>query len=272
MVWLPNALKHDPPPNANVILAWPEVVTNLPECPLVAAALMGIRTQLEAVMAKPEPFLGAFDSVFSEGFLAGLGRRFPQRSLEPLPERFQPGLGESRPSTQDPRSKTQETQTAAPADAGLVSASPPQQQFALDVEAAKPADLDAEVYAHWRSLFAPRAVELLDPERRKVIAKRRTERSKDGAGSQRDPAAVQRELLDSLSGWKNDPWADRSRNARLDQLMGNAGDIDQGLKFFADGPPKPGSPGRRNRAPGGYASLEEIEAQNFTVYLPPESA
>ncbi len=125
-------------------------------------------------------------------------------------------------------------------------------------------DLDAEVYAHWRTQFAPRATEVLDKDRRRIIAKRRQERSRDGTGQLRDPAQVQQELLDALSCWKHYPWPERKRNARLDQLMGNAGDIDQGLRLFAEGPPRPGGDPRRRPA-GGYVPQAEIEAQDFSL-------
>ena len=125
-------------------------------------------------------------------------------------------------------------------------------------------DLDAEIYRHWRGLFSPRAAEVLDKDRRRIIAKRRDERARDATGVLRDPAQVHQELLDALTGWKNDSWPERKRNARLDQLMGNAGDIDQGLRLFAEGPPRPGGD-RQRRPPGGYVPQSEITAQDFTL-------
>lgn len=88
-------------------------------------------------------------------------------------------------------------------------------------------DLDAEVYQHWRSNYAPRAAPVLTEKRRKLIRSRRAERP---------PATAQQDLLDSLSGWKHDSWSGRREQTDLEILLRDAGQVDKGLKLLGQGP------------------------------------
>lgn len=89
-------------------------------------------------------------------------------------------------------------------------------------------DSDAEVYQRWRELWSPRAAATPTPKRLKLIRERRKER---------DPARAQQDLLDSIAGWKNDPWQERSQHAELEVLLRDAAHVDKGLKLHAAGPP-----------------------------------
>lgn len=46
VVWLPNALKHNPPDNPNVVAGWQEELLAIPECALKVEALQSLRAQI----------------------------------------------------------------------------------------------------------------------------------------------------------------------------------------------------------------------------------
>lgn len=103
----------------------------------------------------------------------------------------------------------------------------PRAQGALVLSAeseARPEPPD-RIHGRWRELWSPRADPRLDRKRRKRIQALLRERS-------------ERQILDSLEGWKNDPWPERPRNAKLEQLLRDAGQVDKGLELLAQGPPR----------------------------------
>jgi len=55
LLWLPNALRHNPPQSPNVVKSWAAVAVELPECGLRDTALLTMRRHLAG------PFLAAFD-------------------------------------------------------------------------------------------------------------------------------------------------------------------------------------------------------------------
>ncbi|MGE3509780.1 MAG: hypothetical protein AB7N65_12945 [Vicinamibacterales bacterium] len=72
LVWLPRALRHNPPESPNVVKSWRRFLDdNVPECPL--------RADLEAsVQAFLEGFGEAFLKAFGEAFGEGVGGSFPE--------------------------------------------------------------------------------------------------------------------------------------------------------------------------------------------------
>lgn len=85
LVWLPNAVKHEPPGSPNVVVSWGKLVRNdMPECGLLLRALVRIREQIESLFERPASFLAAFDKGIPKAFLQGLAEGFP----EALPEGF----------------------------------------------------------------------------------------------------------------------------------------------------------------------------------------
>lgn len=102
---------------------------------------------------------------------------------------------------------------------------PPHTTKSIDLEAgaAAPPDPDLAVYLRWRELYAPRAAEALTDKRRKLIQSRRAERP---------PARAQQDLLDSLGGWRFDPWAGRRDQVDLELLLRDAGHVDKGLALL----------------------------------------
>ena len=93
----------------------------------------------------------------------------------------------------------------------------------------EPPDGTERVYDRWRELWHPKAGPL-DEKRRKLIRARLRERTVD-------------QLLDSLAGWKHDPWPDRPRQAALKILLRDAEQVDRGLDLFARaGGPAPPPP------------------------------
>lgn len=60
LIYLPNALKHNPPGNPNVIKSWASELAVLPECALKRQALAAMRPQ---IVSMGEGFAKAFDEV-----------------------------------------------------------------------------------------------------------------------------------------------------------------------------------------------------------------
>jgi hypothetical protein len=103
LVWLPNAVRHDPPASPNVVVAWGKIVRNdLPECSLVLRAISKIREQLRDIFQNRAAFEEAFAKAFPKAFLEGLGKAFP----EAFGEAFQEALPEPRRPTPDAGSPT----------------------------------------------------------------------------------------------------------------------------------------------------------------------
>lgn len=89
IVWLPNAVRHDPPASANVVTGWGRVIRNeMPECPLLLKALLQIRQHIGGLFEKPDPFLEAFDKAFPKAFLKGLEEAFEEAREQAFREEF----------------------------------------------------------------------------------------------------------------------------------------------------------------------------------------
>ena len=58
LVWIPNAVHHNPPESPNVVRSWRTTIDDMPECSLKAEAIAALRTQCEAF---GEGFAKAFD-------------------------------------------------------------------------------------------------------------------------------------------------------------------------------------------------------------------
>lgn len=147
LVWLPNALKHDPPANPNVVVSWGRTVRNdMPECALLLRALTQMRGQLQNLFENPDWALKAFDKAFPEPFLKGLAEAFP----EPFPE----GLPKAGFPTPDAGSPTPDSTTGVPesvaagdefpptADGGWAFIQHMREQKGLAVELKRPTDFD----------------------------------------------------------------------------------------------------------------------------------
>lgn len=61
LVWLPNAVRHNPPASPNVVVSWKSAFVELPECELRELALRAIRGGLRG-----DAFVEAFDRTFPE--------------------------------------------------------------------------------------------------------------------------------------------------------------------------------------------------------------
>jgi hypothetical protein len=60
LIWLPNAIKYNPPTSLNVIKAWEHEIEKLPECPLLYRALDAIEKQISTM---GEGFIKSFASI-----------------------------------------------------------------------------------------------------------------------------------------------------------------------------------------------------------------
>ena len=69
LVWLPNAIRYNFPPNCNVVLGWGRALHELPECPLKTEAVQALR----AALAQNRDLLKAFDKVAGNGMGNGIG-------------------------------------------------------------------------------------------------------------------------------------------------------------------------------------------------------
>lgn len=85
LVWLPNALKHNPPENPNVVAGWRHPWSELPECSLKDEAREAIRATLEG------------KSSFLEGFRIALGELPAKPSTNPTGRRKDGELPRSLP-------------------------------------------------------------------------------------------------------------------------------------------------------------------------------
>ena len=77
-VYLPNALKYNPPPNSNVIIGWVNHWESLPECPLKIEAYEAFLAELER-LAKP----------YAERFQERLAKPYAEPSRNRMPTQDQ---------------------------------------------------------------------------------------------------------------------------------------------------------------------------------------
>lgn len=94
LVWLPTAFKQDPPSGPNVVAHWRKLVRELPECPLLTRALLGLRERLAELFLDPSSFLKAFDTQFSNLPIS--------KPVEPIEEPFPEPFGDPGSRIQDP--------------------------------------------------------------------------------------------------------------------------------------------------------------------------
>lgn len=70
VIWLPRAVRHDPPTSPNVISFWGKALLNhVPRTAFVYRALVHIRTELAEILVNPKPWLERFDQVFPRAVL-----------------------------------------------------------------------------------------------------------------------------------------------------------------------------------------------------------
>lgn len=82
VVWIPNAIRYNPPESPNVVLAWAKAWDNVPECPLRAEALEHLRRFVQTL--RP-----AFLKAFTEGFAEAFPEAFQEDSSQPSPNQNQ---------------------------------------------------------------------------------------------------------------------------------------------------------------------------------------
>lgn len=66
LVWIPNALRYNPPESPNVVRNWRAAWDELPECPLKVEAFLGLKAFVEGL---GEGFRKAFLEAFGEGYV-----------------------------------------------------------------------------------------------------------------------------------------------------------------------------------------------------------
>ncbi len=77
LVFMPNGLKHNPPANPNVVMAWRAAFNELPPCPLkvqVYGAVIAYLEHLKEGMPSQEAFMKAFGEDYVEALPEGLGK------------------------------------------------------------------------------------------------------------------------------------------------------------------------------------------------------
>lgn len=73
LIWLPNALKHNPPPNVNVVKGWENSIQFLPQCELLEEALAYMDKELKCI---------------GKGFHQGLGEWYAKRYAKPSSKQY----------------------------------------------------------------------------------------------------------------------------------------------------------------------------------------
>ena len=79
VVWLPSAIKYDPPSSPNVVKSWPKAVQMIPPCDLRDRAIVRLGRFLRA-----EDFAEAFSKAFTKAFPSVRVKPLPKPSLKPL--------------------------------------------------------------------------------------------------------------------------------------------------------------------------------------------
>jgi hypothetical protein len=86
VVWLPNAARHNPPDNPNVVSGWLTLLAMVPECDLKREAIAALR---------------AFVEPFGEPF----AERFREPSHKPLPKQEQEQKPDQKPKTSESKGR-----------------------------------------------------------------------------------------------------------------------------------------------------------------------
>lgn len=75
LVWLPNAIKYNPPASPNVVRSWGAALDFLPECGLLHEAVLRLRDEVYLLDRKEaKGFAKAFREAFGEGFDEGFAK------------------------------------------------------------------------------------------------------------------------------------------------------------------------------------------------------
>lgn len=78
LIWMPNAVKHNPPDNPNVITSWRHILDETTACPLRTEALETLRLYCEGLGE-------GFQQAFTQAFQQPLEEPLPQPLPQPLP-------------------------------------------------------------------------------------------------------------------------------------------------------------------------------------------
>jgi hypothetical protein len=106
LIWLPNAIKHNPPMSPNVVRSWAAAMDSLPECTFLHEAIEHIRGEVYLLdKQEVKGFAKAFDEVFGEA----LPKAFAKGNEKPSPNQEQE-------QEQDSGTGEQQQQAAAPVD------------------------------------------------------------------------------------------------------------------------------------------------------------
>lgn len=92
VVWLPNAIRHNPPASPNVITGWRKAWDEIPPCELRNRALRGIWAFLESWDV---PKASVFREAFAKAFAKAIREAFPEDTAKALTEGFGEGFEES---------------------------------------------------------------------------------------------------------------------------------------------------------------------------------
>jgi hypothetical protein len=95
LIWLPNAVRHNPPASPNVIRSWASALDILPECDLLTVAIEAMREDVYSLDKSGEGFREAFDEVFGEALPKASPEGLPEALLKAMPEAF--GEGNAKP-------------------------------------------------------------------------------------------------------------------------------------------------------------------------------
>jgi hypothetical protein len=107
LIWIPNAVKINPPASPNVVRSWASALNVLPQCSLLEEAIEAIRLDVYSLDGQGNKgFAKAFDEAFGEalpkGFAKGIQIPLPNQEQEQEYKQEQEEEREERASAQPP--------------------------------------------------------------------------------------------------------------------------------------------------------------------------
>lgn len=90
LIWIPNAIKYNPPTSPNVIRSWASAMDTLPECDLLKEAIEYMRAEIYLLDKKEiKGFAKAFDEVFGKALAKDFPKALPKGNANPSPNQEQ---------------------------------------------------------------------------------------------------------------------------------------------------------------------------------------
>jgi hypothetical protein len=229
LVWVPNAVKHNPPQNPKVIKHWKRPWSLLPECPTKDKAWQELKGLAEAF---GKGWLEAFLEVCPEPLAYQKQLAVSSDQKETTSSAFAdpgPSLAKDPPAVFVPSDSIQAPREALAREARqpleLSSAPPVQPTFAIGKSGAE------EVFAYWVRARKKNARTTFPEKARSAVEDRLAGRHK-GKPCRKFTVA---ELCRAIDGVANEGWADRTKHDSLKILCRDAEQVEKFLAMEEQG-------------------------------------